>query len=437
MDDLEIKIAITYKVPEKDLTLNGLLRGLERNRDEIMRTVLGTILAAVEEKTLENLPGRFVRDGHQSRARTFKTSFGIVRYRMAQVRDESGAISRPLEERLQIVPYRQYQGEELEAAVGQAIHLSYRVAARETERLKGQGPSKSTLWRRLQDLAETTGAWPPLHHRPFQFLMVDGTKVRLQDKGHALGTAEMRWALASEDVGKPFELVGFWVDKDWATIRQDLACRLNYRRLRMLFSDGERGIADNLLTDRMDQQRGVWHGRHDFRYLLYADQVKGIEQRAPLEILDRNPLFHLSKDDLEALAPDDAPAVRKLVAAIRRGLTELLAVLPAEKYPKTRTYLENFAAQALVFFDYWLDHQVWLPITTNALESAFSRFVNRIKRIGRRWSEDGLINWLRLAFRKILQPEMWAALWNQYLRHHRHLQLISLRIKYRWINAIT
>lgn len=241
MDDLKIKIAITFKVPEKDLTLNGLLRGLERDRDEIMRAVLGTILAAVKEKTLENLPGRFIRDGHQSSARTFKTSFGIVRHRMAQVRDTTGAISCPLEERLRIVPYRQYQGEELEAAVGQAIHLSYRVAAQETERLKGQGPSKSTLWRRLQDLAETTGAWPPLQHRPLQFLMVDGTKVRLQDKGHSLGTAEMRWALASEDVGKPFELVGFWVDKDWATIRRDLARRLDYRRLRVLFSDGGAG----------------------------------------------------------------------------------------------------------------------------------------------------------------------------------------------------
>ena len=437
MDDLQIQIVLTYKVPEKDLTLNGLLRGLERDRDEIMRTVVGTILSAIEEKTLENLPGRFVRDGHQSSARKFMTSFGEVRHRMAQVRDTAGAISRPLEKRLQIVPYRQYQGDEMEAAIGQAIHLSYRVAVQETRRVKGQGPSKSTLWRRLQDLAETAGAWPPLKHRPFQFLMVDGTKVRLQDEGNSLGSAEMRWALASEDVGKSFEIVGFWVDKDWATIRQDLARRLNYRRLRVLFSDGGPGIADNLLTDRMDQQRCVWHGKHDFRYLLYADQVKGDEQRVFLEILDRNPLFHLSKDDLEALAPDDAPAVRKLVAAIRGGFAELLAALPAEKYPKTRTYLENFAGQAMVFFDYWLDHQRWIPITTNALESAFSRVVNRIKRIGRRWSENGLLNWLMIAFRKIFQPELWTALWDQYLRHHRRLQLVSLCIKYRWINAIT
>jgi len=36
MDDLEIKIAITYRIPRNNLTLNGLLRGLERDRDEIV-----------------------------------------------------------------------------------------------------------------------------------------------------------------------------------------------------------------------------------------------------------------------------------------------------------------------------------------------------------------------------------------------------------------
>jgi len=61
MDDLEIKIAITYKVPENNLTLNGLLRGLEQNRDEIMRAILGRILEALEEKAKNDYPpGHYV-----------------------------------------------------------------------------------------------------------------------------------------------------------------------------------------------------------------------------------------------------------------------------------------------------------------------------------------------------------------------------------------
>ena len=177
MDDLEIKIAITYKVPENSLTLNGLLRGLEHNRDEIMRTILGRILEALEEKAKNDYPpGRYVLNGHQSTARNLMTSFGRIRHRMAQVLDRTtGAVVFPLIERLKIEPYRQYQRETLEAPVGQAIHLSYRLAMKETRRLRGHGPSKSTLWRRLQEVAESLGGWPPLKLRPFAFLLVDGT----------------------------------------------------------------------------------------------------------------------------------------------------------------------------------------------------------------------------------------------------------------------
>jgi len=40
-------------------------------------------------------------------------------------------------------------------------------------------------------------------------------------------------------------------------------------------------------------------------------------------------------------------------------------------------------------------------MTTNAIESALSRIVSRVKHVGRRWSDEGLINWMMIAFRKI------------------------------------
>jgi hypothetical protein len=187
----------------------------------------------------------------------------------------------------------------------------------------------------------------------------------------------------------------------------------------------------------MESQRCVWHGHHDFRFLLYADEVKGPAQREFLELLNRNPLFHLRQAELETLKPEDEPLVRKLARTIRSGFRELLTALPESRYPKTRTYLLNFSRQALAFFDYWLDHQRWIPFTTNIVESAFSRVVNRIKRIGRRWSEAGLLNWMTMAFRKIFHPALWTSLWRQYLRLHRSLHLASLISEYRWINAIT
>jgi hypothetical protein len=49
--------------------------------------------------------------------------------------------------------------------------------------------------------------------------------------------------------------MGFWVNTDWAAIRRALDLRLNYRRLRVLFSDGGPGIEEYLLSSTMGLQR--------------------------------------------------------------------------------------------------------------------------------------------------------------------------------------
>lgn len=45
--------------------------------------------------------------------------------------------------------------------------------------------------------------------------MAYGKKVELQEgRGSSVGQGAMRWAFTSEDVGKRFEPIRFWVDKD-------------------------------------------------------------------------------------------------------------------------------------------------------------------------------------------------------------------------------
>ena len=84
MDELEIRIVLRYKVPERGLTFNGLLRGLEQDRDVIIRGVIQEVLAAVEEKAIERCqqraPDRHLRNGRQPRARKGRTSFGVNRH---------------------------------------------------------------------------------------------------------------------------------------------------------------------------------------------------------------------------------------------------------------------------------------------------------------------------------------------------------------------
>jgi hypothetical protein len=439
MDEFEIKIVLSYKVPENGLTLNGILRGLEQDKNILMQSIVKTILHALEEKAVEEQiigePGRYIRYGRRKRGRVFRTSFGTVRYRLGQIYDKKKkTIFCPLVRKLGVTRYRQYQEESLEAAVGQAIHLSYRVASKEVRRIKGSAPGKSTVYRRVQELAEKYGKWPSFKHRPFKFLMADGTKVKLQEgRGVSVGQRAMRWAFASEDVGKRFEPVGFWVDKDWAYIRQDLEKRLDYGNLEVLLSDGEPGIEENLLSEGMRPQRCIWHGKRDFPILLYQDGLKKEEQQPFRKLMEDILLFSLTKELLEEVLEPEKELVTELVEEIKKGFEKLIRALSPSKYPKARTYMENFYRNALLVFDFWLEGKGWIPLTTNALESAFSRVVNRIKRIGRRWSEKGLMNWLAIAIRKIFVPALWDELWRAYLRINKQLTLSRLTVEYVWI----
>jgi transposase-like protein len=439
MDELEIKLVINFKVPENGLTLNGIFHGLGEDNSHLMNHVIKAILRAFEDKAIEEIkshdPGRYVRNGRQPRARKFITSFGPVRYRLAQVHDKRrGKIFCPLMKKLEVIPHKRYQREALEAVVGQAIHLSYRLASKEVARIQGHAPSKTTVHRYVQQLAQTHGQWPVYKNRPFRFLMVDGTKVRLQGpRGESLGKKNMRWALASEGVGKRFEPVGFWVDKSWKSIREDLVKRLAYEKLEVLFSDGEPGIEENLLDEGMRQQRCTWHGKRDFFVLLFHDGLKKKEQEPLRELLDSIPLFWLNKNILEDVHPPEKELVVELVEEIKKSFQRLIDALDPQRYPKTRTYMENFSKRVLVVFDYWLEGKGWIPLTTNAIESALSRIVNRVKRTGRRWSEEGLMNWLMLALRKIYQPQLWDKLWEQYLEGHKCLTLCKIRTTYAWI----
>jgi len=308
----------------------------------------------------------------------------------------------PLVKKLSILSHKQYQREALEAAV--------------------------------KELAEHYGQWPSLKHRAFKFLMVDGTKVKRQGpRGQPLEKAEMRWALASEGVKRRFEPVGFWVDKDWKFIRKDLEKRLDYKKLEVLFSDGGPGIEDNLLSEGIRPQRCIWHGKRDFPILLYQDGAKKEEQQPLHTLMKEILLFSLTKELLEEVLPPDKAVVAELVEEIKRGFDKLIKALDPEKYPKARTYIENFSKNALLVFEYWLEGKGWIPLTTSAIESAFSRIVNRVKHVGRRWSDEGLLNWLMIAFRKIYKPALWDELWKKYLKIHKPLRFFKLRVSYAWI----
>jgi len=443
LGEITIDLRLVFTIPSSKLTINGLIHGLKESSSKIHEAIITTLLEAIEmrdvHRYIDKNPMRYCKNGHQSKPRKMSCSLCSFSYRFAQLLDhKTGRSFMPLAKALSIPAHVHFLEEALEPSIGLCAHVSYRRAAKEIERIQDCLMSHTTIHRRLQGFAQDHDPFDNLKKRPFRYLLVDGTKVRLQGKrGKNLGLVEMRWALASEGPHHRFEPVGFWVHTDWKTIRKDLSKRLNYRKLTVLFSDGAPGVEEVLLSKTMIHQRCLWHGKRDFPYLLYADGFKKAEQQPFIKQLNAIPAMMMTKGQLEQLRPEDRPRVKQIIKQTQQEFSALLNALHPDKYPKARKYIENLIQPVSTFLSWWLNKAEIIPLNTNAIESAFSQVNNRIKRIGRRWSDKGLLNWLKVVFYKIFKPELWSLQWIDNRKQLVKIKLLSLDVSYHWSEAIT
>jgi hypothetical protein len=261
--------------------------------------------------------------------------------------------------------------------------------------------------------------------------MADGTKVHLQEsRGKDIGQKELRWAFASTGIGQPFDIAGIWVEKSWKYIAHDLKQRLDYDKMQILISDGGPGM-EALMTEGMRQQGCVFHGKRDFPFILYQDGLKKEEQKPFKELFQSIPMMTISsKRRLEKIKPEDRTDVLKICERTKQDFNDLIQTLNQKHYPKACAYLKNLSNTVSLFLDWWLEKGEWIPFTSNLIENRFSQVKNRIKRIGRRWSDDGLVKWLLVVVKKLFLSDDWDFLWNQFLNLNQPITLTYLKVSY-------
>jgi len=319
--------------------------------------------------------------------------------------------------------------------VGLAVHLSYRLAAKEISRLGGFSTSAMTLHRRVQKMGERWIFQPTRPSPPYRFLMADGTGFRRQgSRGQALKNGEFRLLLASTGVNHPFQPIGVGVNSSGEKIGEELTTLIDTTHLEVLFADGEPGI-EALLLPGMRFQRCLVHGRRDFPFLLYADGLKKKEQLPFTQHFDSLPVFSFPQKKLETLNSQVIPQVLEAIGKTRQGFLELLKILNPDTYPRSRAYLEGLSGRLFTFFDWWLEKGEVIPSTTNPIEGTFSRIKNRIRSIGRRWSDQGLLHYLRVALLKIFSPQIWKQFWEDFFKECPAILLKGIRYYWKWIES--
>ena len=91
MGEITLDLRLVVRVPEKGLTINGLIAGLKEGIPQIHEAILTALMKAIEERVVERWiqrdGERYRRNGTQSKARELKSSLGPIRYRLAQMID--------------------------------------------------------------------------------------------------------------------------------------------------------------------------------------------------------------------------------------------------------------------------------------------------------------------------------------------------------------
>jgi hypothetical protein len=269
----------------------------------------------------------------------------------------------------------------------------------------------------LEDLIGDGSFMPYLRNRRFRYLMVDGTGARFQDR-QIVGDAhfyegEIRFAFASTGEGKPFEVVGTWVNRPWRECADDLYSRMNTEHIELLISDGGPGIEEAFVLPGMRHQRCTWHGKRDLSFILYADGVKKEGQQEILDRFNNIPLSGIQKEQLENMRTEDVDALKSLRQKSLRAFCDLYFFLLQKGYNKAAEYLSNLAKPFVSYIEFMIDKNEAIPATSNIVEGKIGLFKNRINPIGKRWSEQGLLRWLAIAIRKLLPEFDWESLWDR------------------------
>jgi hypothetical protein len=432
---LEVTLELQIKIEEEQLNINGLIRAVYLSQNEFGRMLLQEIIESIDRKACATQP---VNDTRKYRnkgytKRIFKTPMGVIAVRFTKLLDlESNRVIEPGKRALNVPAYKRWLPWCLTPAAGLLAKVSFAGSSKEATRLQGDAPAPSTIHRRIKDLVGDGSFTPYLRKRHFRYVMVDGTGARFQNRSDiekdAFYEGEIRFAFASTGEYKPFELVGMWVQKSWQECAEELYGRMSIDKLEVLICDGGPGIEDAFMRSGMRVQRCQWHGKRDLSFILYQDGVKKAQQDEVMHRYADIPLVGWNKEMIETLKDKDVEELQILKNKTNVAFCDLYFFLVSKGYHNAAVYLRNLAKPFVSFISYLTETGKSIPATSNIIEGKISLFKNRIRSIGKRWSEQGLMRWLSIAVRKILPEFDWESLWDDITGNPLSVQIMFVLI---------
>ncbi len=371
------------------------------------------MLESLQERAVSELavahPGRFRDKGTVNRQ--WRLPFGVVNFGLRKVRDgETGKVFQPLRMAMEIPDRVRWCEDTLVPGYHLSTIQSFRKSARalRSGSPDHQGPDHRTLHRRFQDFAGRLDPVPDLTHRrgpkPSAHQQADGTKLKLQNRGHDAGQADLRIVVGSRTPHGKMEVLDFAVGDSWDQIAERVRATFSTPP-KVLVTDGEEEIPAALCGSETVHQRCLVHGRRNLAYALYQDGIKGKRQIPIKQAFGGIPALQLCQEELRKLAKDDGEAILDLIDASRTAVDRILEKLPEDRYPATRSYILNLIHDGLSYLRHLIDHGSEILLSTNRTENVIGQLSIRLKKIGKRWSAKGATGMVGACLTYALHPD--------------------------------
>jgi hypothetical protein len=439
---LRIELALEVSMPESESFFQSLVLAFWRFQGLAATELFTATLRSIEERLwmdlMANNPGRYRHKGRQSR--TWRLPFGTVKMPLLKIWDRTEKrMVMPLKEALGLPTYLRWTEDSLLPGYRLALIQSFRKSVKALDGMgpRGATPSPSTLHRRFQGFADKLDPVPDLSHKrgpkPSAYQMADGTRIKLQQAGHDAGGTDIRLVVGSRTPQGKLEVLDVSVGDSWDTVAQRLRKRFPSAP-KALVSDGEEGIPLALMGPETVHQRCLFHVRRGLDHALYQDGFTKLYRQPFRERFETVDGLHITQNQLNDMDADDQDRVRQLLQRSEKAFQELKAGLPADLFPHTVAYLTGLIEDSLAYLRYLLQTGKKILLSSNRLESIWSRVVLRIKKIGRRWSRLGALRMLAATLLYVLHPDRYREIEAQIRGEHMpHVSLVITSLKTEWI----
>jgi hypothetical protein len=138
--------------------------------------------------------------------------------------------------------------------------------------------------------------------------------------------------------------------------------------MKMLVSDGERGLCDALSKLCGSQQRCHWHTVHDLDYVLWEDDV-GKKERVGLQHdLAAIIGIELPDEDMERIPEEDKETLLKAREYAEGQLRQLIQTFLSKGYHQAADYLIRASKHLFRYVDFWLATGIVSPRVSSFIE---------------------------------------------------------------------